>query len=543
MENRLRLPLCALLLVLPLTLAALPKVAVLDVTLSKEVDQSLVVPVTETIMELVVGSKAYTVLDRAYVEQVLKEKEFQLSGLVSDAQVAQAGQYLGADFVIAGKGQLAAGSYFLVAKMIEVRTGVIAAQATEQAEGKVLVLLELARKLGAKLVAGGAGQSSAAAGSGTAVPAAGATAAPAASAAPGRLRVGVLHDNSGLSTRGFPLPLEYARIYAEERLGQKVEFLAVHDLRPEASAAAIDELVAKGCAVIFSLPPSFDPALVLAAGKYPAVRFAMVSHSFPGARPANLHAVFGDTRGINYVLGLLAGAASKSGKLGYLAVVPDPWQQRLINEFALGVRAVNAKATVLVRYRGWDWSMEKGLLLAKALVAEGCDSFGPLNFSNVLDYFASEAARGKPVYAIGEEQPWAYQPATMITGPTMNWGPLFVEFLLPLLAGQVPPADLYLGLEKAVGCLGWPGQEAVNPGLRALLAARKVKTPDLGELNAVDLALRRIDQIRSWQFEIFTGPLKDQKGKQRLAAGDRPAGEQFFAEMDWLLDNVRTEAK
>jgi TolB-like protein len=135
-------------------LAALPKVAVLDISAQKGIDSSVVVPVTETIMEEVVSVRAYVVLDRAYVEQVLKEQEFDASAMVSDKQVAQAGEYLGADYVIAGKVQMLGESYFLVAKMIEVQTGVIVAQSSTQGEGKLTALLDMAHSIGKRLVTG-----------------------------------------------------------------------------------------------------------------------------------------------------------------------------------------------------------------------------------------------------------------------------------------------------------------------------------------------------------------------------------------------------
>jgi len=520
-------------------LGAAPKVAVLDVTLASEVDQTLVVPVTETIMEALVGSKAFTVLDRAYVEQVLKEKEFQLSGLVSDTEATKAGQYLGADFVVAGKAQLAAGSYFFVAKMIDVKTGIIVAQASEQAEGKVLVLIELARKVGSKLVASG-GSTTVAATAGTAASAATAiaTTTPLAAGASGAtLRVGVVHDNSGFAVKGLPLPLEYAGIYAKDRFGAKVEILNVHDVKPDAFAATVDALAVKGCSVIIFHHPVFDAPLMSVAAKYPSIRFVALNHGLPKDRLPNMHVVAGHWEEFNYVLGILAGAATKNGKIGFLAIVPEPWQWRLINEFALGVRAVNPKAVVHVRYYGWDWSPVNGLAQARALVAEGCDTFGPVNFPNVLEWFASEASRGKPVLAIGEEQPWRYQPRVMIAGPVRNFGALFEAFLAPVLEGAVPPPDHY-GVDMNV--LSWPGEPAINPDLVAILSAKKVSTPDLGMVTAVDMAMRRMDQLRDGLFEIFVGPLKDQKGKLRLAAGDRASFDpDFYNRMDWLLDNVK----
>lgn len=333
------------------------------------------------------------------------------------------------------------------------------------------------------------------------------------------------------------MPLEYAGRFAKDRFSDRIEVVNVHDVRPEAFAASVDTLSAAGCTVVFYHHQSFDEEARKAAQTHPGIRFVAINHGLPSERPPNLYVVAGEWERFNYVLGILAGAATKSGKVGFLAIVPAPWQYRLINEFALGVRTANPKASVHVRYYGWDWSPANGLAQARALVAEGCDVFGPVNFPNVLEWFATEAARGKRILAISEEQPWSFQPDVTISGPIRNYGFLFEAFLGPLLEGRDIPRDQF-GVDMNV--LSWPGEPAVNPKLLESLAVKKVATPDLGRIGAVDLALRRLDQINRDAFEIFTGPLKDQKGQNRLAEGDIAASDpEFYNRMDWLLDNVK----
>lgn len=133
---------------------AQPKVAVLDAVVPNNLDQSVVVPVTEKIIERLVVSGRYTVLDRANVGQVLKEREFQVSGLVSDAEITEAGKYLGADFVVVAKVQRVSDTYFLTAKMIAVKTGVIANQTSAENEGKLSILIKLAERVGDVLSGG-----------------------------------------------------------------------------------------------------------------------------------------------------------------------------------------------------------------------------------------------------------------------------------------------------------------------------------------------------------------------------------------------------
>jgi hypothetical protein len=136
---------------------AQPKVAVLDAIVQKGIDSSVVIPVTEKVIERLVVSGRYTVLDRANIEQVLREREFQLSGFVSDKEITEAGKYLGADFVVVVKVQKIDTTYFLSAKMIAVKTGVIANQSSAESEGKLSVLIKLAEEAG-DILSGGKSQ-------------------------------------------------------------------------------------------------------------------------------------------------------------------------------------------------------------------------------------------------------------------------------------------------------------------------------------------------------------------------------------------------
>lgn len=132
-----------------------PKIAVLDTVVPQSIDQSVIIPTTEKIIERLVVSGRYTVLDRANIESVLKEREFQLSGMVSDQDVVTAGKYLGADFVVVAKVQKVSDTYFISAKMINIKTGVIANQTSAQGEGKLSKLIELSEQVG-DVLSGGA---------------------------------------------------------------------------------------------------------------------------------------------------------------------------------------------------------------------------------------------------------------------------------------------------------------------------------------------------------------------------------------------------
>jgi len=133
-------------------LFSVPQIAVLDAILAPGMDPAVAVPVTDKIIEELVKSGKYRVLDRANVEQILEEKEFQLSsGIVRNEEVRQAGEYLGADFVVVANVSRVGQTFVVAAKMIDVVSGEIAAQTSYERQGRIDVLLDIARVVGGRL--------------------------------------------------------------------------------------------------------------------------------------------------------------------------------------------------------------------------------------------------------------------------------------------------------------------------------------------------------------------------------------------------------
>lgn len=130
------------------------KVAVLDAIIHSGVKESLVIPITENIIEALVGSGKYTVLDRAHVTKIMEEKKFQVSGIVKSADIKLVGNYLGADIIVVIDVSLIEDIYFVSAKMIDVESGEIRNQASHKQRGDVSVIFDVAEAVGAKLTGG-----------------------------------------------------------------------------------------------------------------------------------------------------------------------------------------------------------------------------------------------------------------------------------------------------------------------------------------------------------------------------------------------------
>ncbi len=136
------------------------RIAVLDTELPKGMDTKVVIPITEKLMEEFVRSKKFTVVDRSFIAKTLSELEFSTSDLTSGDtdKLATIGGFLKATYIVVSTVQLLDRTFFLSAKMIEVKTGIISAQASVNRDGPVSVLIDMAGELGRKLVAAALGQ-------------------------------------------------------------------------------------------------------------------------------------------------------------------------------------------------------------------------------------------------------------------------------------------------------------------------------------------------------------------------------------------------
>ncbi len=526
-------------LVFPIALTALPKVAVLGMAVAKDIDQSVAIPITETVMEELVVSRAFTVLDRNYVNQVLTEKEFQLSGMVSDNQIVEAGHYLGADYVIAGTAQSVGGTYFLVAKMIEVGSGVIVGQASERGSGKLVVLLDLARTVGKKL----AGSSVSA----------GAAIAPATGASEGRavtgaseghaptekLSVGFIYGGEA-ADEGVPYPPEAARQLLQSKHGEWLATSFVELVELADFGRTVDKLVAeRGCRLIISPDIWMTEQIKAAARAHPDVVFEGVAWDYNLPNVGGMHI---DVMRGYYLTGLLAGALTRSGKIAFPVWDRNSYCFGMVNQFALGVKATNPRANVVVRLLSDYWNPMASRPEIQALLREGCDVVAPMDTPWVFEIARDASSPSRRIYAFGTREPWQPWSDVMVVGPWENWSDLYEKVLLDVRDGKWRPADLTWSLKEGALRLGGMG-EPFNPDILPLLRAVRVKTADVGELALPDLVQKRAEQMKYDAFEPYTGPIRDQNGKIRVPNGSRLRSKDLDysipATMDWLVDNVK----
>ncbi len=228
----------------------------------------------------------------------------------------------------------------------------------------------------------------------------------------------------------------------------------------------------------------------------------------------NMGNFFGRMYQARYLSGMVAGAMTKSNTIGYVAAFPIPEVIRGINAFTLGVRAVNPKATVRVVWtKTWyDPATEKEagkslLDVGADVVAQHQDSPGP-----------QEAAQEKGVYSIGYNSDMStFAPKAHLTAPVWNWKVYYTKVIDEVRKGTWKAGSVWPGMAEGIVDLA-PFGPMVPKEVQDKVNAEKAR-------------------IIAGEQKIFVGPLKDQSGAVKLAAGAVASDEELLG-MTWFVDGV-----
>ena len=286
---------------------------------------------------------------------------------------------------------------------------------------------------------------------------------------------------------------------------------------PENAADAervIRDFAQRGYDIIFTTSFGYMDPTITVAQDFPETKFVHVS----GYKTApNVSTVFGKIEEPRYVSGLIAGNMTESNVLGYVAAFPIPEVIRGINAFTLGVREVNPEATVRVVWTNTWYDPQRERQAAEALLDEGADVIaqhqdtpGPVQ--------AAEAA-GK--YAVGYNADMSqFGRNAFLTSPIWHWDVPYTQMVEAAQDGTWE-SEQYWG--------GW--QDGVVD-----LAPIGPSVPD----DVREAAEAEIERFRSGEqtvFTIFTGPLNDQTGTERVADGQAMTGEEILS-MNWFVEGV-----
>jgi basic membrane protein A and related proteins len=218
-----------------------------------------------------------------------------------------------------------------------------------------------------------------------------------------------------------------------------------------------------------------------------------------------------------YLMGMAAASLTKSKKLGVVGAFAIPELITSINAFTLGAQSIDPAVEVSVVWVNSWFDPASEQQAAKALLAQGVDVI----FSNAQDTpSVIQTAEEAGVYAFNLNSSMkAYAPNKYLGVVGTDWSPYFLQSVEAHLAGTFAGASAWLSMaEKCVFVADW------NPDIPAETVAK------IAEMQG---------QIESGAFSPFTGPIMDQSGAEKVAAGV-VLGDDMILSMDWHVKGVTT---
>lgn len=273
----------------------------------------------------------------------------------------------------------------------------------------------------------------------------------------------------------------------------------------------IDELVRAGYSVIFTTSFEFMEKTYEASKKYPNVMFF---HCSGYMRRENLGTYFADLYQVYYLNGLMAGALTKTGKIGYVAAFTIPEVIRHINAFAIGAKEVGEQLgknieVYVVELGAWV-APDKAVDAVRYLVdVVGVDVVAfTEDTSAVVEYAQDLYRKGKQIYVFGHYGPmYEYGPDVVVSGQLVRWEVIYADILIKIKSGVLNPTNLnnvdywYLlnsgAVELGAHVFENGSVMMVNPKFVAELKGIYVRDKLTGErLSVYDLVLRRYEQMK-----------------------------------------------
>ncbi len=306
----------------------------------------------------------------------------------------------------------------------------------------------------------------------------------------------------------------------------------------------IDRFIHEGYDVVFTTSFGYMDSTIEAGKKYPDKIFF---HCSGYKRYKNVGTYFAEFYQLYYLNGLMAGALTKSNKIGYVGAYPTPEVVRHINAFALGIKEVNSEAKVYVRWLFSWYDPSKAKEAAESLIAEGVDTLAFTEDSpTVVEVGQEHTEKGQQIYTFAHYSPMLkFGPDTVVSGQLVHWEKIYEDILSKIYTGiynstNLENVDYWWMLKEHAVELGVDYGTPINPKFINQLKTVKVKEKVTGqEMSVYDLVMLRLKQMSEEvpTFDPYTGPIYDQNGKLRAKPGERLGHDPLWT-MDWFVSNV-----
>ncbi len=360
--------------------------------------------------------------------------------------------------------------------------------------------------------------------------------------------------------------------------------------------STIESLISKGYDVIFTTSFGYMEGTLDEAKLHPNIIFF---HCSGYLRWHNMGTYFADLYQVYYLDGLIAGALTKTGHIGYIAAFLTPELVRHINAFAIGAKEVGEQLgkkieVYVIETGGWYHPAVTRQAAATLVNDYHCDVLAYTQDSIAVIEYAEQLYKQqhKQIWVFSHYSPgWIYGPDVVASGQIVRWEVIYADILAKIKAGVYTPYNLqdvdYWDLLNSgaveFGC--WVFQNGtvmhINPKVIPILKKIIVTDKQTGKkMSVYDLVMLRYREMKDapmlnaldslsithkymnitkvyiggkekWyyiapRFDPFTGPLTGyniKTGKKVVIPAGERLGHDALWTMQWFVDWVHIVGK
>jgi len=333
------------------------------------------------------------------------------------------------------------------------------------------------------------------------------------------LRVAFIHSGN-VNTSGWTFVHEQGRLSAQESLQGQISTNSIFDVSEESKAYKVISEAAETSDVIFTASPDLLHPSLQAALKYPGVRFFNCNRKWSYK---HVWTYFGRSYEVRFILGVIAGALTRTNTIGFIAGMEIPETRASANAFGLGAASVNPYARIHLRWTGrWD-DPAASRKCAYSLCSQGVDIVS----QNVLPP-PGDTSGMYGLYGIREKKDCNNFDVVHYAQAVWNWGIFYQRILEHVLSGTLKTSKKWIE-QKASPINFWWGMDS------------QVIDIEYTKENIPPQVLKTVEHIKTMivhkELNPFQGPITDQAGTIRFRE-DTAATYREMLNQSWLVDNI-----
>jgi len=312
---------------------------------------------------------------------------------------------------------------------------------------------------------------------------------------------------------GWSFAHDLGRKAVEAEMGDKIKTTFVESVPEGADAErVIRDLATQGNKIIFATSFGYMEAMLKVAKDFPDVKF---EHATGYKTAPNMRAYDARFYQDTYMAGIIAGKMTKTNTLGFVGSYPIPEVLRNINAFTLGAQSVNPKIKTRVVWVNSWFDPPKESEAAQTLINGGADVL----LQNTDSTAVLQTAEKNGKFAFGWDSDMsAFAPKAHLGSAIVDWSNYYKKSIKEAMDGTW----------KGAIVTRWGVAEGQNDLIKISDLVPAETRAKVDEIKAA---------MKAGTFEVFTGPVIDSAGKERLAK-DVKADDDWRGKVDFYVKGV-----